>query len=140
MFYRSLLLSSFIIPPILGAMVACVRTPDVPSTPSPSTSVEAQSQLSLSQLSAKRIALLREQETLAAQETELESFIGAIQSQDVGERQQREQLRTELREVQDREYVLLQFPGLRCAPTKRHASLCPDNFLPRRLPVPESLL
>ena len=103
MFHRSLLLSSFIIPPILGAMVACVRTPDVPSTPSPGTSVEAQSQLSLSQLSAKRISLLREKETLAARENELESFIGAIQSQDVGERQQREQLRTELREVQDRQ-------------------------------------
>jgi chromosome segregation ATPase len=103
MFYRSLLISSFIIPPILGGMISCVRTPDVPATPSPSTSVEAQSQLSLSQLNTKRISLLREQETLSARETELESFIGAVQSQDVGERQQREQLRTELRAVQERQ-------------------------------------
>lgn len=103
MLYRSLFISSFIIPPILGAMISCTRTPDVPATSSPSTSVQAQSQLSLTQLTANRIALLREQETLAAREVELESFIGAVQSQDVGERQQREQLRTELREVQDRQ-------------------------------------
>lgn len=103
MFYRSLFISSFIIPPILGAMISCSRTPDVPATSSPATSVQAQSQLSLTQLTANRIALLREQETLAAREVELESLIGAVQSQDVGERQQREQLRTELREVQDRQ-------------------------------------
>lgn len=103
MFYRSLFISSFIIPPILGAMISCTRTPDVPATSSPATSVQAQSQLSLTQLTANRITLLREQETLAAREVELESLIGAVQSQDVGERQQREQLRTELREVQDRQ-------------------------------------
>lgn len=103
MFYRSFFISSFIIPPILGAMVSCVRTPEGPAKPSPNTSVEAQSQLSLTQLNAKRILLLREQETLGAREIELESFIGAVQSQDVAERQQREQLRTELREVQERQ-------------------------------------
>lgn len=102
MFNRSFFISCFIIPPILGAMVSCVRTPDTPTPPSPNTSVEAQSKLSLTELSAKRITLLREQQTLSAREIELESFIGAVQSQDVAERQEREQLRTELKEVKAR--------------------------------------
>lgn len=102
MFYRPLLLS-FIIPPILSSMVACTRAPESPNTSTPGTSVESLSNKSLTELSTQRIDLLRELETLAARETELQSLIGAIQLQDPSERQQREQLRTELRELQDRE-------------------------------------
>lgn len=104
MFYRPLLLS-FIIPPILSSMVACTRAPESPNTSTPGsvTSVESLSNKSLTELSAQRIDLLRELETLAARESELQSLIGAIQLQDPSERQQREQLRTELRELQERE-------------------------------------
>lgn len=102
MLYRSLLLS-FIIPPILSSMVSCARAPETPNTSTPVTSVESLSNKSLTELSAQRIELLRELETISAREEELQSLIGAVQVQDPSERQQREQLRTELRELQERE-------------------------------------
>ena len=101
LFNRSLWITSFIIPPVLGGMVACTRAPEVPTTTTPGTgSVESLSNKSLTQLSTQRIELLRELETLSAREQELLSLIGAVQSQDAGERQVREQLRNDLREVE----------------------------------------
>ena len=119
---------------VSATLASCNRAPDNPGavTTPPSQSVEVQSQKSLSALNARRLEILAELRTLSNREAELQALIQQSVPDAIAERQEREQLRISLRELQQQQATLEKELSTNVAAQNRVSAQGNNNALERQ--------